>query len=626
MAQRIIKIMGPTYKNKRNHQNGQVAILFALIFTFMFVLFCFVVDFTQLVHAKINLQLAADSAAYSGAAWQARVLNTIGLLNYRMRQDLKEFTMRVKVTHMRHNRGFPHGSSYINGGHQFIGGVVEPFICQQAAGYVAASGLTYAQNTNMCRNASPSTGGLPPIVVPPVIAGFDPFAVAIATQIRRIQQAANQECRAAASDNRRLSEHLVRMYQARFQYHMDQLRELQSFLNQVARESPGSSQHPLVRSAYESALRNLTDSNREGQGFRFEILQPAGGNYLEYVEHSIRASLLFINFQVKGDGCMGYPGFLDFETPVGVSKRRPVVTYFAVKLRAKPRLFFMPRKWIDEAFPELVAVSAAKPFGSRIGPEPGIDPLVPSANRPGINKRELDFSFYPGDQYGIMSTKMMAYFDRLHPFNSLNRPDGNQNSGWPDAGKADQDLRLALTAIRAPTVFDSLFYTVFPDPKPSSDYLEPQYAVALFPDYVEAADESNNFIELPTPRTAAYFPSGVGSKNRGPRWIQLNADTSVSSPHYNQYAGESPSSHSIRSAVGLPYLDNDQKALEFGFAPPTLIHSAWTPENRKGRIGYSVKFISFDALSGSLEVTEQGNSTAITNPPTGDPNTRRVWH
>ena len=54
-----------------NHQ-GQVAILFALVFTFLFVIFAFVVDFGHLIHNKMNLQLAADSAAYAGAAWLNR--------------------------------------------------------------------------------------------------------------------------------------------------------------------------------------------------------------------------------------------------------------------------------------------------------------------------------------------------------------------------------------------------------------------------------------------------------------------------------------------------------------------------------------------------------------------------
>ena len=74
-----------TVRNTR----GQVAILFALVFTFLFVLFAFVVDFGHLIQNKMNLQIAADAAAYAGAAWQARALNQMGAVNYHMRQDYK---------------------------------------------------------------------------------------------------------------------------------------------------------------------------------------------------------------------------------------------------------------------------------------------------------------------------------------------------------------------------------------------------------------------------------------------------------------------------------------------------------------------------------------------------------
>ncbi len=150
-------------------RSGQVAILFALVFTFMFVLFAFVVDFAHLVNSKMNLQIAADMAAYSGASQQARVLNRLGMVNYRLRQNLKELSMRVNVTHLRHNLRFPRGPQFVNGGLDQTS-QVEMFVCQQAHGYRALSGLIYDNTTNLCKNASPSGPGLPPIVVPPVIA------------------------------------------------------------------------------------------------------------------------------------------------------------------------------------------------------------------------------------------------------------------------------------------------------------------------------------------------------------------------------------------------------------------------------------------------------------------------
>jgi Flp pilus assembly protein TadG len=78
------EIRDRNFSRKRHdrRESGQVAILFALVFTFMFVLFAMVVDFGHLVNNKINLQNAADAAAYSGAAWQARALSNLGQMNY----------------------------------------------------------------------------------------------------------------------------------------------------------------------------------------------------------------------------------------------------------------------------------------------------------------------------------------------------------------------------------------------------------------------------------------------------------------------------------------------------------------------------------------------------------------
>lgn len=611
-------------RNRRG-ERGQVAILFALVFTFLFVLFAFVVDFGHLINTKINLQIAADSAAYAGAAWQARQLNRMSMINYHLRQDLKEFAMRANVTHLRHNRNFPRGAGFYNGG----GGTpnVNPFICQQAHGYRSISGIPYAQDTNLCRNADPETGGLPPIVVPPVIATFDPFAVAISAQIASIQRAADQECAAAADDNRILAQHMIQIFTRRSQFHAQQMREMAGWLNEVAQEDPAGSDHPLVKAAFQSAQRNLALANQDD--FKMEILQPRGGEYVRVAEYKTRASLFFLNFQTQGGGgCVGRPGATDFEDmTVGFEKTPAIVTYFAVKLRSKPKLFFMPARWVDDGFPELVAYAAAKPFGSRLGPKSTTDELAPVPARPNNASRLVNFSFRPGDNLGIYNTKIMAYLDALHPYNGAGRPDGNQNTGWPEPNRTD-NLKLALQAIRAPTIFDSIMYSVFPDPGENAqrDYLEPQFAEVLYPDYLEAADPKNNSVlQTPQSKTQPYLPTGVGSKNRGPGWVQIDATPSGGGGPYGNYAEEQPASHSTTSAVGLPQLENPT---EFGWATPEMIHSGWAPAGKRGRIGYSVKFIGMDALMRTLRVEQDGSGAQgpIANPPTGDPNLDQIYH
>ena len=124
-------------------------------------------------------------------------------------------------------------------------------------------------------------------MVPPVIAAFDPFAQAIAAQIRKIAEAANNECRAAAEDNRTLAEHLVAVYTKRSQFHSQQIQDLAGWLNQTAGgELNDSETHPIRKVAYESARRNLAFANRNG--FKVEVLLPEGGEYIRVTPQTMR--------------------------------------------------------------------------------------------------------------------------------------------------------------------------------------------------------------------------------------------------------------------------------------------------------------------------------------------------
>ncbi len=72
-------------------ERGQTSLFMALFIFTMIIMFAFTTNVGMLVHAKINLQNAADAASYSGAAVQARQLTAVGYLNWEMRRALKEF-------------------------------------------------------------------------------------------------------------------------------------------------------------------------------------------------------------------------------------------------------------------------------------------------------------------------------------------------------------------------------------------------------------------------------------------------------------------------------------------------------------------------------------------------------
>jgi hypothetical protein len=162
----------------------------------------------------------------------------------------------------------------------------------------------------------------------------------------------------------------------------------------------------------------------------------------------------------------------------------------------------------------------------------------------------------------------------------------------------------------------------------SEDYAErPDFALALFPDYLEAAGPDNNLIDTPSPKTAPYFRN-VASTNRGGQgWIQVNAPPDTAAGRdYGTYGQEQPGSHSTTGVSQLEFVKNNPN--EFGFATKDQINSGWAPQGEAGRIGYSVKFISFDGLMRFLEVqnTDGGGKSPIRNRPTGDPNLNKLLH
>src|SRR3954465_7784174 len=92
---------------KKQPQKGQISVMVGAMMTTFLLMFAFVVNTGMLVNAKINLQNAADLAAYAGAAVQARQLNQISYLNYEMRRQYKKLIFRYTVLGNMSQKTFP---------------------------------------------------------------------------------------------------------------------------------------------------------------------------------------------------------------------------------------------------------------------------------------------------------------------------------------------------------------------------------------------------------------------------------------------------------------------------------------------------------------------------------------
>jgi hypothetical protein len=92
-------------------EGGQISIMIAVMMSTFILFFAFVINTGMLIHAKINIQNAADMAAYAGASVQARQLTQISYLNYEMRRQWKKFLFRIYVLGNLYQDSFPKGPS-----------------------------------------------------------------------------------------------------------------------------------------------------------------------------------------------------------------------------------------------------------------------------------------------------------------------------------------------------------------------------------------------------------------------------------------------------------------------------------------------------------------------------------
>ncbi|MEO7165378.1 MAG: Tad domain-containing protein, partial [Bdellovibrionia bacterium] len=88
---------------------GQISVMIGVMMATFIFFFAFVINTGMLVNAKINLQNAADLAAYTGASVQARQLTNISYLNYEMRRQWKKFLYRLYVLGNHGYQSFPYG-------------------------------------------------------------------------------------------------------------------------------------------------------------------------------------------------------------------------------------------------------------------------------------------------------------------------------------------------------------------------------------------------------------------------------------------------------------------------------------------------------------------------------------
>jgi hypothetical protein len=179
-----VKFTGSFQKIAKS-ERGQVSIFIGSMLLTFFLFLAFVLNTGMLVNAKINLQNAADLAAYAGAATQARQLNDIGYLNYEMRRAFKKFLYRYYVVGNSTIPTFPR-----NGGTGPARFAVNNLAGPQIDLGVPSTCVTFLPNDNFC-----SLAALPSI---PTVGGginnLDAIMGALSNQLNKLEDIRKEGC------------------------------------------------------------------------------------------------------------------------------------------------------------------------------------------------------------------------------------------------------------------------------------------------------------------------------------------------------------------------------------------------------------------------------------------------
>jgi hypothetical protein len=462
---------------------GQILVLMALLSTTLIIFFGMVISVGHLIQARINLQNAVDFAALVGASYQARYLNAISILNYRLRQNYKFVLADLYVTQSRFNKGFKDhvlnkASGQVDEGlrHDVFG------ICQQYPGYRSTDavegkyGGKYRdfRTTDMCKFVG-NLSGIPHILWTPVFSP-NPIVQALSALQLQISQEVKNICEEASGQNKAYSRYILNKLKENNEKILEDLDRLIS--NFSGAFSKGKD---LGFQAAEMAIRgtfwdNLISANLAGDP-KIEYLNSyqtrapnSGGDYFKPVESVIR--IRYVDFKNIGGQCKPVHDFTNQTFQLGVTRTREgssltdikVPLLIALRASVRPRLLF----WPQGLTPKLVAVSAAKPFGARIGPPKDIQTLELTGSRAliaGASDPYANVSFFPGDLPEGGKIHGFGHIEILKAFySSLQKPLSGEPSDRPGLDDCSAGNPTFTCMALSPSLWEGLMWSIFPNP------------------------------------------------------------------------------------------------------------------------------------------------------------------
>jgi|GEM_PF-985206 len=284
--------------SRASRQGGQILILMALLTTTLVIMFGMVISIGHLVQAKINLQNAVDLAAMSGSSYQARYMNHMALVNYRLRQNYKFVLYDLYITQSRYNVGLKEELDSAGGTFDKIPRDKYTFgICQQAYGFrpdegnvLEDPGQPTAENTDMCQNATGSCTGSGPSIectgktIPPIEPYTGPLVnpelIAINETIKNLGLQQQQICKTSGPENSDYFYYIMGKLGQRQHFQVQRMLEIAKSFDTdfgTGDEIQGSDSASANRAIYATFAANLISANHPNQaaGVKLEYLNPS---------------------------------------------------------------------------------------------------------------------------------------------------------------------------------------------------------------------------------------------------------------------------------------------------------------------------------------------------------------
>ncbi len=263
---------------------GQVALFVALIFQVLFLFFAMIVNVGLVVHHKINLQNSVDMAAYYGAMRQAELLNSIGHMNYQMRQSWKLLAWRYRMVGtggdvsrhpydhyqtkaLRSNKDREY-SDDVDGNYS------QPPFCVAYQPFNDKTSQAVPSGENLCRETLANDIGARVIRLfrpPAIAASFIGFATQTAALTNSLRNSATDRCLNVGPFN------YTTMGGFMFAYQLDQyarrliIARISKSMSRNKADFDDIDGKSVKAGAEETFKRNLTYANKEGRDLTFEM-------------------------------------------------------------------------------------------------------------------------------------------------------------------------------------------------------------------------------------------------------------------------------------------------------------------------------------------------------------------